>query len=105
MRSGDWDSPFHDSEVEALEQSIRDHPAKGFRVPLWTATCPGCGRGVRQAMLEVPHFAPESKPLCSPCRVKYARWHVSPAQRAASARAREERRKRGIKPAIGFPVE
>jgi transposase-like protein len=105
MNSGDFNSPFHESEVEALEESVRLHPARGFMLPRYTVHCPSCGRGVPKGTLESPHYAPESKPLCASCRSNWAKWYRSPEQRAASARAREERRKRGVKPAIGFPVE
>ncbi len=100
MNSGDFDSPFHDSEVEALEESIRLHPARGFQRPRWTTACTGCGRHVLAAMLEEAHYAPGSKPLCGSCRKNWAKWYRSDSQRAASARAREERQKRGIKPTV-----
>ena len=105
MNSGDFDSPFHDSEVEALEESIRLHPAQGFKVPMWTVRCPGCQRGVRQAMLEIPHWREGGKPVCSSCRRRDAQWYVSPEQRAARLRDREKRRELGITPRPGGSPE
>lgn len=102
MRSGDWESPFHDSEVEALEESIRNHPAKGFKVPKWTHACPSCGRGVTAKMLESPHWNPTSQPICSTCRARHAKWFRTPQQIAASKRAREARRAAGVTPSVGF---
>jgi hypothetical protein len=93
------------SDIEALEESIRAHPAKGFRVPKWTTACPACGRGVTAKMLEVPHYNQNSKPICSTCRAKNARWFRTPAQIEASRKAREARRAAGVTPTIGFPVE
>lgn len=93
---------FLDSDIEALEESIRLHPAKGFKVPRFTSACPGCGRPANPRMLEVPHYAPDSKPTCSSCRKSFARWHRTPEQIAASKRAREARRAAGVKPSVGF---
>jgi hypothetical protein len=94
-----------DSDIEALEESIRAHPAKGFKVPKWTTACPGCGRGVNPRMLEVPHWRPEGEPVCVTCRKRDARWFRSPAQRAASEKAREARKAAGVEPHPGFLYE
>jgi hypothetical protein len=98
--SGDFDSPFHDTEVMALEEAIRDHPAKGFRVPRWTHACPACGRGVTARMLEVPHYNPTGKAICSTCRVKNAKWFRTPEQIEASRKARDARREAGVTPHV-----
>ncbi len=93
-----------DSDIEALEDSIRAHPAKGFKIPRYTHACPACGRKVTAMMLEVPHYAPQSKPICSSCRANYAKWYRSPEQREASRKALERRRELGIAPNPGgFP--
>jgi len=99
----DSDSPFLDSDIEALEESIRAHPARGFKVPRYTRACPGCGRGVTAKMLEVPHYNPTGKPICSTCRAHNARWFRTPEQRETSRKAREARRAAGVKPAVGSP--
>ncbi len=100
------DNPWLDSDIEAREEAIRLHPAKGFKFPYYTAACPGCGRKVRPMMLEVPHWRPNGKAVCSSCRARDAKWYVSPTQRAASLRAKEKRRELGVKPNPGgFPVE
>jgi ribosomal protein L37AE/L43A len=98
--SGDFDSPFHDTEVMALEESIRDHPAKGFRVPRYTHACPACGRHVTFRMLEVPHYNPTGKAICSTCRKYGAKWFQTPEQRAARIAAKEAREAAGVKPHV-----
>jgi hypothetical protein len=94
-----------DSDIEALEESIRNHPAKGFKVPRYTVGCAGCGRGVNPRMLELPHWRSEGSPVCVTCRKRDARWFRTPEQREASQKAREAREAAGIKPHPGFNYE
>jgi ribosomal protein L37AE/L43A len=93
---------FLDSDIEALEESIRAHPAKGFKVPRYTHACPSCGKGVTKKMLEAPHYNPTGKAICSTCRKKNAKWFRTPEQIAASRKARDARRAAGVKPSVGF---
>jgi hypothetical protein len=102
---GDWDSPFHDTVVDEILEREREHQPTPFRLQRWTRTCPGCGRPASPSMLEAPHYNPHGRPVCSSCRARGAKWFRTPAQRAASIKAREARRALGVVPNVGFEPE
>ena len=65
----EFDSPWHDTEVMAREDSMRNHPAKGFRLPKYVVVCPRCLRGMRsETYLSRPHWRTTGAKVCSTCQ-------------------------------------
>ena len=58
-----------DSDIEALEDSIRSHPARGFKVPRYSGVvCPRCLREMRsETYLKRPFWRETGAKICSTC--------------------------------------